>query len=244
MFKLSQPIPIFLPASQCAVLLLHAYTSTVRDMKALAEFLHQYGYTCYAASYSGHGLAIDDFLNYTSTDWLQDSHKAYQFLRQQGYEQIAVIGVSLGAILSLELSEKLPVSACISMSAPLERNVNDLFKRLEQYNNYLNQFQNNNTMSNSVDLAKKSMIQLQTLQQLIQTTIKDTASVIAPIFLLYGELDDALYQSSAQTIYDHVNSTEKKIKNYSNTGHLMTLGGDQTQLFSDILKFLQQYHPI
>ncbi len=53
------------------------------------------------------------------------------------------------------------------------------------------------------------MNQLQTLQQLIQTTIKDTASVIAPIFLLYGELDDALYQSSAQTIYDHVNFTKK-----------------------------------
>jgi esterase/lipase len=39
-------------------------------MKALAESLHQYSYTCYTASYSAHGLAIDDFLNYTSTDWL------------------------------------------------------------------------------------------------------------------------------------------------------------------------------
>lgn len=56
------------------------------------------------------------------------------------------------------------------------------------------------------------MNQLQTLQQLIQTTIKDTASVIAPIFLLYGELDDALYQSSAQTIYDHVNFTKKRLR--------------------------------
>ncbi|GEM_PF-6926538 len=88
------------------------------------------------------------------------------------------------------------------------------------------------------------MNRLQTLQQLIQTTIEDTASVIAPIFLLYGELDDELYQSSAQTIYDHVNFTKKKIKNYSNIGHLMTLGGDQTQLFGDILEFLQQYHSI
>jgi hypothetical protein len=37
-------------------------------MKALAESLHQYSYTYYTASYSGHCLAIDDFLNYTSTD--------------------------------------------------------------------------------------------------------------------------------------------------------------------------------
>ncbi|KAF1010345.1 MAG: Carboxylesterase [Acinetobacter bereziniae] len=244
MLKLSQPKPILLEASECAVLLLHAYTSTVRDMRGLAEFLHRHGYTCYAIAYSGHGLDIDEFLNYTPVDWLQDSIKAYQHLLQRGYNQIAVIGVSLGAVLSLKLSEMLPISACIAMSTPQDRSTNDLFKRLELYANYLGQFQNNNTKQNSADLETKSSIQLQALQQLIRTTIQDTALISAPIFLLYGALDDVLYQSSAQTIYDHVNSTEKRIKNYPNTGHLMTLGQDQKQLFSDILDFLQQHHPL
>ena len=31
---------------------------------------------------------------------------------------------------------------------------------------------------------------------------------------------------------------------YPNTGYLMTLGKDQTQLFGDILDFLDQHHPI
>jgi len=112
MLKLRQPKPLFLKASQQAVLLLHAYTSTIQDMKALAKFLHQHGYTCYAPSYAGHGLTIDEFLDYTTADWWQDTYNAYQLLENQGYKHIAVIGVSLGAILSLKLTEHFPIDAC------------------------------------------------------------------------------------------------------------------------------------
>lgn len=244
MLKLRQPKPVFLKASQRAVLLLHAYTSTVQDMRALAKFLHQQGYTCYAPSYAGHGLTIDEFLNYTTEDWWQDAYNAYQFLINQGYKHIAVIGVSLGAILSLKLTEHFPIDACISMSAPQDRSVNDLFKRLKHYAEYLHQFQNSNVELDLKSLENKAAIQLQAFHQFVAATISDVSLIRAPIFLLYGGLDDAHYQSSAQTIYNHVNSIEKQIKNYPNTGHLMTLGKDQIQLFSDILDFLDQHHPI
>lgn len=69
MLKLHQPKPLFLKSSLRAVLLLHTYTSTVQDMKVLVKFLHQHGYTCYAPSYAGHGLMVDEFLNYTTADW-------------------------------------------------------------------------------------------------------------------------------------------------------------------------------
>ena len=244
MLKLRQPKPLFLKASQQAVLLLHAYTSTIQDMKALAKFLHQHGYTCYAPSYAGHGLTIDEFLDYTTADWWQDTYNAYQLLENQGYKHIAVIGVSLGAILSLKLTEHFPIDACISMSAPQDRSVNDLFKRLKHYAEYLHQFQNSNVELNLKNLENKAAIQLHAFHQFVAATISNVSLIRAPIFLLYGELDDAHYQSSAQTIYNHVNSTKKQIKSYPNTGHLMTLGKDQTQLFGDILDFLDQHHPI
>jgi len=136
------------------------------------------------------------------------------------------------------------IDACISMSAPQDRSVNDLFKRLEHYAEYLHQFQNSNVELDLKSLENKAAIQLQAFHEFVAATISNVSLIRAPIFLLYGELDDAHYQSSAQTIYNHVKSTEKKIKSYPNTGHLMTLGKDQTQLFSDILDFLDQHHPI
>jgi carboxylesterase len=244
MLKLRQPKPLFLKASQRAVLILHAYTSTVQDMRALAKFLHQNGYTCYAPSYAGHDLTIDEFLTYTTEDWWRDTHNAYQFLENQGYKHIAIIGVSLGAILSLKLTEYFPIDACISMSAPQDQNVNDLFKRLKHYAEYLHQFQNSDLELDIKSLENKATIQLHQLHQFIAVTISNVSLIRAPIFLLYGELDDVHYQSSAQIIYNHVNSTEKQIKSYPKTGHLMTLGKDQAELFSDILDFLQQHHPV
>ena len=169
-------------------------------MKALAKFLHQHGYTCYVPSYAGHGLTIDEFLNYTTADWWQDT-----------YKHIAAIGVSLGAILSLKLTEHFPIDACISMSAPQDRSVNDLFKRLKHYAEYLHQFENTHTGLGLKSLENKAAIQLQPFQQLFDETISDISLIRAPIFLLYGELDDAHYPS-AQTIYNHVNSTKKQIK--------------------------------
>ena len=212
MLKLRQPKPLFLKASQRAVLLLHAYTSTVQDMKALAKFLHQHGYTCYAPSYAGHGLTIDEFINYTTDDWWQDTYNAYQLLENQGYKHIAVIGVSLGAILSLKLTEHFPIDACISMSAPQDRSVNDLFKRLKHYAEYLHQFKNSNVELDLKNLENKAAIQLHAFHQFVAATISNVSLIRAPIFLLYGGLDDAHYQSSAQTIYNHVNFTEKQIK--------------------------------
>lgn len=130
------------------------------------------------------------------------------------------------------------------MSAPQNRSVNDLFKRLKHYAEYLHQFENTHTGLDLKSLENKAAIQLQPFHQFVAATISDISLIRAPIFLLYGELDDAHYQSSAQTIYNHVNSTEKQIKSYPNTGHLMMLGKDQIQLFSDILDFLDLHHPV
>ena len=51
------------------VILLHSFTGTVRDVKALAEFLNEAGYTCYIPAYKGHGLSLEGLLAYTTNDW-------------------------------------------------------------------------------------------------------------------------------------------------------------------------------
>ena len=98
------------------------------------------------------------------------------------------------------------------MSAPQDRSVNDLFKRLKHYAEYLHQFQNSNVELDLRSLENKAAIQLHAFHQFVAATISNVSLIRAPIFLLYGELDDAHYQSSAQTIYNHVNFTEKQIK--------------------------------
>lgn len=60
MIKVKEPNPIFLENrdTQHAVLLLHSFTGTVRDVKLLATKLNKAGYTCLVPAYRGHGLMI------------------------------------------------------------------------------------------------------------------------------------------------------------------------------------------
>lgn len=50
--KVKSPRPINLKGTRKeAVLLLHSFTGTIRDVKPLAQKLNQEGYTCYAPNY-------------------------------------------------------------------------------------------------------------------------------------------------------------------------------------------------
>ena len=82
--KVKSPRPINLKGHVKAVLLLHSFTGTIRDVKPLAQKLNQEGYTCYAPNYKGHGLPLDQFTQYTVHDWWNDVLNGYQYLKDEG----------------------------------------------------------------------------------------------------------------------------------------------------------------
>jgi carboxylesterase len=48
-----------------------------------------------------------------------------------------------------------------------------------------------------------------------------------------------LYEKSASFIYENVSSSDKKIKAFPNSTHLMTLGKDQESLFKEVMSFIK-----
>ena len=52
--------------------------------------------------------------------WFKDVIDGYDYLVDQGYEEIAVAGLSLGGVFALKLSLNRPVKGIITMCAPAE----------------------------------------------------------------------------------------------------------------------------
>ena len=97
--KIKSPHPIYLEGSRKeAILLLHSFTGTVRDVKPLAKALNEENFTCFAPNYQGHGLPLDQFTQFTIQDWWNDVLEGYQFLKNKGFDTIFVTGISLGTI--------------------------------------------------------------------------------------------------------------------------------------------------
>ena len=232
MLKLKESQNVFLKGGDEAVILLHSFTGTVRDVKALAEFLNEAGYTCYIPAYKGHGL----------NDWWKQVQDSYHYLKDSGYESIHVLGVSLGALMSLKLVETFDVKKCIAMSTPHNRTNKDIKRRLYHYGERINQIQGLDEEESKRQLALIDDYDegAHIFTSFIEDIMNHLDAVKIPISIKYGELDQTFYQDSAERIYHDIASEHKELTAYKNATHLMTRSEDKEQIEKDILEFLKK----
>lgn len=241
--KLIAPKPFTIEAGKRAVLLLHGFTGNTNDVKRLGKYLSDRNYTVHAPLYKGHGGGPDLLIQSTPTDWWNSVIEGYDGLRQRGYEEIAVAGVSLGGIFSLKLGEERPTKAIVTMSAPaMSKSAASLQSRIVDY--AINYKKLAGTYDESVDVRSKiaELVQMPSLDYL-QTMINETSEKLniiqTPVHILRGLEDDEYYCESADLIYSSVNSRIKSVKTFINSGHILTLGKERELVFEEIYRFFE-----
>ena len=99
----NQPKPVFAEHGKRAVILFHAYSGSPNDVRMLCRSLEQKDYTVYTPMFTGHGTPNpDDILNQGMTVWQQDAADAVAYVKEKGYEEVAVLGLSMGGILAMD----------------------------------------------------------------------------------------------------------------------------------------------
>lgn len=241
--KLLPPKPFYYEGGEKAVLLLHSFTSNPSDMKKLGRHLQKHQYSCYAPIYSGHGLPAEDLLTYGPSEWWKDVLDGYHFLKDKGFGEIAVVGLSLGGVLALKAGQELEVNGVVAMSVPIQREATFLQKRVFYYAKRYKQLEGKHEEQIQLEMEELRRLPLDSLiefQQLIDRTRDNLVRITSPIRILYGELDEPMYKESAEEIFRSVASNQKMMKGYLNSNHLMTLGPDMTDVNEDILAFLNE----
>lgn len=101
------PHEFFLPGSgeagRTGVLLVHGLTGTPNEMRLLAKGLNRGGFAVYAVQLAGHCGTPDDLIRVRWTDWTASVHAGAERLRAQ-VDRVVVMGLSMGAVLALELA--------------------------------------------------------------------------------------------------------------------------------------------
>ncbi|WP_075618533.1 alpha/beta hydrolase [Paenisporosarcina indica] len=241
MMKIVPPKPFFYKGGEKAVLLLHSFTSNTIDVKKMGKYLQQNNYSCYAPLFRGHGLSAEELISYGPSDWWKDVLKGYQFLKDEGYEKISVIGLSLGGVFALKVGQELEVNGVVTMSVPIHKKVSALQKRVFHYGKRYKGIEGKHEEqinSEMTLLQNMSMDSLVEFQQLINETMDQLTLITSPIAILYGELDEPLYKESADVIFRSVTTNKKTMKGYPNSTHLLTLGADINDVNKDVLTFL------
>ncbi|MBP3037943.1 carboxylesterase [Bacillaceae bacterium Marseille-Q3522] len=245
--KIVVPKPFFFKGGKRAVLLLHGFTGNSADVRMIGRFLEKNGYTSHAPHYKGHGVPPEELVKTGPDEWWQDAMNGYRFLKEQGYDEIAVIGLSLGGVFSLKLGYTVPVKGIVTMCAPMYiKSEKVMYEGVVKYAREFKSFYEQKTdaqIEEEIEQFKKTpMNTLKALQHFIADVRDNVKQVRKPIFVVQARHDAMINPESANIIYREVQSANKSIKWYEESGHVITLGKEKQQLHVDIFQFLESLH--
>lgn len=235
---------LYFKGSKHAILLLHSFTSSAKEMSGLANQLHERGLSCYCLNYKGHGESPEKLFESSVEEAWQSAKEAFDFLQEEGYEDIIVIGQSLGGVMALRLAMQSACKAVVVISAPVvKRPVDSLESRVRHYARryYSKKNESENWIERYMDQHfPRPVEKIKALQQFIVHTKTVLPYLSKPICLIKGGLDDVAFHESIDLIEENVKSSYIKKITYPNSGHLITLDKDRDYLYQDIELFIRQ----
>lgn len=237
------PEPFTFEAGSRAVLLLHGFTGHSADVRMLGRFLEKKGYTCHAPILSGHGQPAEEIIKTTPADWWKDVQDAMQHLKDKGYEEIAVAGLSLGGVLGLKLAYSERIMGVTPMCAPMffdnEEQLKKGFKQFAKEFKQLEKKDEEQIQKEVEDLLNTSTDTFEELGKFIKDVHDNIDTIYTPTFVVQAEKDEMINTDSANYIYENVETNQKEIKWYKESGHVITLDKERDQLHEDIYEFLE-----
>ena len=137
--------------------------------------------------YKGHGAPPEELVQYGPDDWWQDVLDGYQFLKDRGYDEIAVAGLSLGGVFSLKLGYTVPVKGIIPMCTPMYfQSEEKMFRGLLDFARDYKKREGKTDSGIEKELAefaKKSQRPLKELRELVADVRKNVDMIYAPTFV-------------------------------------------------------------
>ncbi|MFD2045057.1 alpha/beta hydrolase [Ornithinibacillus salinisoli] len=241
--KIKLPKPFTFEAGPRAVLLLHGFTGHSADVRMLGRFLEKKGYTSHAPIYRGHGLPPEELIKSNPDQWWEDVMQAFQHLKDLGYQEIAVAGLSLGGVMGLKLAYSENIKAIIPMCAPMffdnEKQLTIGFKQFSKEFKQLEE-KDDSTISQEVEyLMDNSKPMFTALGKLITEVKNNIDTIYTPTMVVQARQDKMINTDSATYIYENVEADEKEMKWYEESGHVITLDKEKEKLHEDIYTFLE-----
>jgi len=109
--------PFYWEGGPVGVLLSHGFTATSAEVRLLAGYLRERGYTVAGPLLPGHGTTVEEMNRCRWQDWVRGVEQTYQELARR-CQKVVVGGESMGSLLALYLAAEHPEAAAVMAYAP------------------------------------------------------------------------------------------------------------------------------
>jgi len=237
--------------SKPACLLIHGFTGTPKEMRWMGEFLNQQGYTCLGIRLAGHATDPQDMIRSNWTDWTASVEDGYHLLRGVT-NNIFLMGLSMGGILSLLMSTRLDVKGVVGMSTPYKLPDDPRLRHIDWISKIVTYMPKSDEEPGSswfdkeawkdhISYPQNPVRSIGQLNRLLGEMRLALAQVRVPVLLIHSRDDHYVMPDNMELIHaDLVNASDKTMHYVTGSGHVVPRDAARQQAFQHALKFIQR----
>ena len=240
--------PFFFPGNKTGCLLVHGFTGAPKEMRWMGEYLGKQGYTVLGIRLAGHATRPEDMVRTRWQDWITSLEDGYCLL-SGCTEQVFLIGLSMGGILSLLFASQHPVGGVITMSTPYALPDDPRLGLIRMLSSIMPKMKKGPSDQYDKEAAKdhvdypyiptKAIVQLRDLLSEMRAALP---KVSVPALIIHSKLDAAVPPPNAEQIYAAIGSQDKQIFWVENSGHVIPREPDRNLVFTAAAEFIQRIH--
>ena len=246
--------PFFFPGqgenARIGCLVTHGFTGAPKEMRWLGEYLHRQGYTVCGMRLAGHATRPADMVRSRWQDWLLSVEDGYALLRSCT-EQICLLGLSMGGVLSLTAAAQLPVKGVVAMSTPYDLPalsmplwMTRLLSRVKPYMPKGKQpgrgWFDPAAYAQHVSYPMNPVRSAVELKLLIEEMHAALPKINVPVLLIHSHNDDYVIKDSMEQIYNHLGTSDKQMVWVEGGGHVITEEPTREMVFKASADFVQR----
>jgi carboxylesterase len=247
----AEPFLILGDRSKPACLLIHGFTGTPKEMRWMGEYLNEQGLTCLGIRLAGHATDPEDMIRSNWTDWTASVEDGYHLLCGVT-EDIFLMGLSMGGILSLLMSTRLEVRGAVAMSTPYKlpddprlRHI-DWIARMIPYMPKSDEepgasWFDKEAWKGHISYPQNPVRSIGQLNKLLGEMRAALPKIDVPVLLMHSKDDRYVLPENMELIHADLKNTSDKTKLYiTGSGHVLTRDAARRQVFESALEFIQR----
>jgi esterase/lipase/1-acyl-sn-glycerol-3-phosphate acyltransferase len=233
------------------VLLVHGYLAAPKEVRPLANFLHQQGCTVYGPRLRGHGTSPEDLAGRTWEDWCASVERGYLILANT-CRDVVLGGFSMGAGLALLAAAcNLPkVRAVFAINPPVKLRKksaklvpavalwNKIVDRIATASNYLH-FIPNDPENPDINYSRNPVSGLDQLMELMDRVSERLEEITVPTLVIQGSEDPVVHPEGTEELYQRLGTSDKEMTVFPAARHVIIRGEGSQKVFVRVWGFIR-----
>ncbi len=234
-----------------AVLFLHGWTSSPRELRFLAQHVSQQGFRCKGILFKGHGLTARALRNVTWKDYLEQSLEAFSELSMT-HEKVSVCGLSMGGLVALHLAARRKIANLVLLAPflyPCGHTLGVfpnrwLVTKLPEFITHLGKDTDGpildpEALKDHIAYHAMPTRELMTIVEAAQQIRPLLDKILSPTLIVHSIQDKTSDFEGSLDLMRKLGASDKSLIALNRSNHIVTLDFDRPQVERDILHWLK-----